>query len=381
MTSTIGEIQEPNQHLRTNIKKSFADVLGSSQIHQEQKQIGRYKGFPAVSFSVEEVISFSVPYQFALIGRFTKSRPPLEVIKKCFEKIGFKPGFSVGLLAPSLILLNFRCPSEYQQCFKRRIWKINGAEMVVSKWSPNFHPDHENPIFPVWVSLTHLPIHLQEAKALHCIARSIGNLLMMDASTSAKTRPSVARFCVELDISKELPKKIWIDNGGMDFFQDISYENIPDYCCFCRKSGHLTGKCNEKESKQQDSLSSETYKNKEIKGQPLLSKEPILKIPPCDLGPKTNLSSEPVHSPSGAAQKTNTTANSANIELENICPGNHVPTQPEVTVANGSTMITTTVDSKEVLVIEDVPNNGLAVDYPREASHFVTSNPYSNDCT
>ncbi|VFQ83783.1 unnamed protein product [Cuscuta campestris] len=167
-----------------------------------------------------------------------------------------------------------------------------------------------------------------------------------------------------------------------------------------RKSGHLTGKSNEKESKQQDSLSSEAYKNKEIKGQPLLSKEPILRKPPCDLGPKTNLSSEPVHSPSGAAQKphtnnaTNTTSKekvSANIELENICLGSHVPTQPEVTVANGSpdpcddlgssTMITTTVDSKEVLVVEDIPNNGLAVDYPREASHFVTSNPYNYDCT
>ncbi|RAL39042.1 hypothetical protein DM860_011528 [Cuscuta australis] len=39
------------------------------------------------------------------------------------------------------------------------------------------------------------------------------------------------------------------------------------------------------------------------------------------------------------------------------------------------------VDSKEVLVIEDVPNNGLDADYPGEASHFVTSNPYNNDCT
>ncbi|VFQ77310.1 unnamed protein product [Cuscuta campestris] len=290
MSTQIREERRPSvpqaEHLRPQLKKSFVEALGSSQsqIQPEQKIIGRYKGFPAVSFTSEEVISLSAPYQFALVGRFTKSRPPLQVIRRSFEKIGFKPGHTIGLLAPSLVLINFQCPLDYQRCFSKKIWNINGGELVVSKWSPNFHADLENPVFPIWVSLVHLPIHLQEAKALHCIARSIGNPLMMDASTTTKTRPSVARFCVEIDVSKELPKKIWIDNGGMGFFQDISYENVPDYCCQCRKSGHLTGNCFKNED-----ASPEQSNDKQMGVLTFVQKEPVLPTPPvlptCEAGP------------------------------------------------------------------------------------------------
>ncbi|VFQ93922.1 unnamed protein product [Cuscuta campestris] len=47
-----------------------------------------------------------------------------------------------------------------------------------------------------------------------------------------------------MDITQELPKKIWIDNGGHGFFQLVSYEDTPKYCRDCQKSGHITGKCN-----------------------------------------------------------------------------------------------------------------------------------------
>ncbi|VFR01041.1 unnamed protein product [Cuscuta campestris] len=144
--------------------------------------------------------------------------------------------------------------------------------MTLSKWSPDFHADHENPVFPVWVSLIHLPIHLHEAKALHCLARALGNPLMMDASATAKTRPSIARFCVEIDISKELTKKILIENGGMGFFQEITYENLPEFCRQCRKSGHSTRNCCGKEKRQE-----EDSNNK-------VQRDAILKTPTCDFG-------------------------------------------------------------------------------------------------
>ncbi|VFQ76154.1 unnamed protein product [Cuscuta campestris] len=279
------------------IKKTFIDILGS-QPSEAQNRIGRYRGFPAVSVTPGEVISLSIPYQFALVGRFLKSRPPLEVIRKSFEQIGFKPGFTVGLLSSSLILINFECTIDYQRCFSRRLWNINGSQMVVTKWTPSFHADSESPVFLVWVSLTHLPIHLQEAKALHSIASSIRHPLMMDASTAAKTRPSMARFCVEIDISKDLLKKIWIDNGGLGFFQPVTYENLPEFGIQCKKSGHLDGKCSTMDnlisknelsknnlSKTWCPISKHEVSNENLPKSAAVMIEPILNIP-CELGHK-----------------------------------------------------------------------------------------------
>ncbi|VFQ74605.1 unnamed protein product [Cuscuta campestris] len=233
-------------HLGEDIKKSFLEVLGSANQPERfpSKQIEKFKGFPAISFTPNEVKSLSAPYEYALVGRFNKSRPPLHIIRSCLERIGFKVNLKIGLLSQSILFLNFKCPVDYQRCFSKRVWKINGSSMIVSKWSPDFHVDIESPIFPIWTSLPHLPVHLQEARALYSIAKCLGNPIMMDSSTSAKIRPSVARFCVEMDITQELPKKIWIDNGGHGFFQPVSYEDIPKYCRDCQKSGHIAGKCN-----------------------------------------------------------------------------------------------------------------------------------------
>ncbi|VFQ84428.1 unnamed protein product [Cuscuta campestris] len=233
-------------HLGEDIKKSFLEVLGSANQPERfpSKQIEKFKGFPAISFAPNEVKSLSAPYEYALVGRFNKSRPPLHIIRSCLERIGFKVNLKIGLLSQSILFLNFKCRVDYQRCFSKRVWKINGSSMIVSKWSPDFHVDIESPIFPIWTSLPHLPVHLQEARALYSIAKCLGNPIMMDSSTSAKIRPSVARFCVEMDITQELPKKIWIDNGGHGFFQPVSYEDIPKYCRDCQKSGHTAGKCN-----------------------------------------------------------------------------------------------------------------------------------------
>ncbi|RAL53543.1 hypothetical protein DM860_015580 [Cuscuta australis] len=135
---------------------------------------------------------------------------------------------------------------DYKRCFVKRLWSIQGSSMQVFKWSSNFRCDEENPIFPVWLSLEQLPVHLHIPSALLSIANIFERPLMLDSSTSARIRPSVARFCVQLDVSKELPPKIFINNGSIGFWQPIIYEQLPEFCTACRKSGHYTAVCRDK---------------------------------------------------------------------------------------------------------------------------------------
>ncbi|VFQ66033.1 unnamed protein product [Cuscuta campestris] len=232
---------------RHDIKHSFADVIGSSPPTYLQsissKTISKHKGYPAISFTPSEIKSLSAPYEFSLVGRFPKSRPPLPVLRQVLERIGFRNSYSVGVLAPSHVLLTFSNAEDYQRCFSKRIWQIQGFPMHVFKWGPEFHCDEESPIFPVWITLEHLPIHFHDPLALHAIAKIFGTPLMLDAATSSKTRPSAARFCVELDVTKELPAKFFLDNGGKGLWQQVTYEQLPQYCVDCHKSGHSSGDC------------------------------------------------------------------------------------------------------------------------------------------
>ncbi|VFQ63940.1 unnamed protein product [Cuscuta campestris] len=65
---------------------------------------------------------------------------------------------------------------------------------------------------------------------------------MLDATTSSKSRPA-ARFCVELDVTKELLAKFFLDNGGKGLWQQVTYEQLPQYCIDCHKSSHTAREC------------------------------------------------------------------------------------------------------------------------------------------
>ncbi|XP_019161197.1 PREDICTED: uncharacterized protein LOC109157811 [Ipomoea nil] len=235
--------------------RTFADLLSSSSASPPLlRPPERFKGMPAVSFLDEDVRSFSHKFRFALIGKFAKSRPPMAEIRKAFDLIGFGGAFSLGLLDQRHILMNFDYEADFQRCWLRKSWSIKGAIMRVFKWTPDFRPEFESPIVPVWIAFEGLPAHLQDKRAIFSIANLIGSPLKVDSSTLLHNRPSVARVCVELDVSTDLTHQIWINNGSFGgFTQKVTYEFVPPYCKECRKFGHTVADCRAKtDNKRQE---------------------------------------------------------------------------------------------------------------------------------
>jgi len=228
----------------SNPSRTFADVLSSSTNEAPIRPPERYKGMPAVTFSDEDIQYFASDFKFALIGKFSKGRPSMAVLRKSFELIGFGGAFNLGLIDHRHILINFDREEDFQRCWLRKSWSIQGSIMKIFKWTPDFRPDMESPIVPVWIALEGLPAHLQKKRAMYSIANLIGSPLKVDASTLAHNRPSVSRVCVDLNVSKPIPEFIWINNGSYGgFAQPVTYEYIPPYCNFCKRFGHLIPDC------------------------------------------------------------------------------------------------------------------------------------------
>ena len=119
--------------------------------------------------------------------------------------------------------------------------------MRVFKWSSKFHVDRESSLVPVWFRLPKLPIHLFAKPCLFHIVSCLGNPLFVDAATSSFIRPNVARVCVEVDLLKSLPSRVWVDMGDGDgFCQPLIPESLPKYCGFCYRHRHEEGHCHVK---------------------------------------------------------------------------------------------------------------------------------------
>ncbi|CAH9095075.1 unnamed protein product, partial [Cuscuta epithymum] len=224
-------------------KRSFVSVLLNKEEGTLDTSYSRFKGLPAVNFSEDAVETIADRHKNALVGYFYKGRPPMNTLRRSFEMTGFKGGFHLGLLEKKHVLIRFDLEEDYIRCWNRQVWDIHGNVMRVTKWSPDFRPNVESPIVPVWLTLEGLPIHFHDKRAMFAIAGLIGKPLKLDIATTTLARPSLARVCVELDLTKEMPSKIWIQAGKTGFTQSIVYENRPHYCLSCLHLGHISSKC------------------------------------------------------------------------------------------------------------------------------------------
>ncbi|XP_027060835.1 uncharacterized protein [Coffea arabica] len=116
--------------------------------------------------------------------------------------------------------------------------------MRVFKWTIDFHVDREASLAPVWFALPKLPIHLFQKQFLFPIVECLGRPLCVDAATARGSRPSVARVCIEVDLQRVLPSRIWISFGErMGFWQHLMPEGLPKYCSHCFHQGHAIEEC------------------------------------------------------------------------------------------------------------------------------------------
>jgi hypothetical protein len=105
--------------------------------------------------------------------------------------------------------------------------------MRLFKWTPDFNTKTESAVVPVWISLPELPLHLFHKKGLFSIAKLVGTPFKVDESTANRTRPSMARICVEVDLLKPVHEEIFIGYGGTMVKQKVVYEDLPDYGSKC----------------------------------------------------------------------------------------------------------------------------------------------------
>ncbi|CAI0627580.1 unnamed protein product [Linum tenue] len=91
----------------------------------------------------------------------------------------------------------------------------------------------------VWVQLPALKVHFYHKEVLTVLGNLIGRTIKLDYHTLTRQRAKFARLAVEVDLSKPLVPRIWLD----DEWQRVEFENLPVVCFECGKIGHPTDSC------------------------------------------------------------------------------------------------------------------------------------------
>lgn len=141
------------------------------------------------------------------------------------------------------VFMDFTTDEDFNTIWKKRVIEIEGLQMWLQKWSLDFKPEEDLPIAPILVLLPQLPFHMHTWHYVKQIASAIGTPLEMDTATRGRTRPSMAKVRVEVDLLKPVLSSVWVRDEDVNsplkgFTQKIEYGGVPKYCRHCKKMGH-----------------------------------------------------------------------------------------------------------------------------------------------
>lgn len=144
-------------------------------------------------------------------------------------------------LGKGFFLLKFSAVEDRWKAILNGPTLINGQFMSLQPWKPRFNTELAltSASSPVWIKLRGLPIEFYNPEVLLKIGDSIGSFLGIDDFTHNLVKIGFARICVLVDLTKELPEYVTVD----DFNQAIVYEGDLGFCLSCGDISHSTVSC------------------------------------------------------------------------------------------------------------------------------------------
>lgn len=256
--ATISTVRNQSNHSYANVISVTPNINSAPNRPPVLARTSTHNGMPAVIFKAKDYYGvMAEECKYLIVGRFIRVRPQIEKIRSTFaEKIPLKGNPKIGVYDLHNIFIELYNKEDYNTVrFRRRI-EVDGKEMWLTKWTPDWKPEEDASYAPVWVLLPKLPMNCHKWDYIKQILAPVGIPLAIDTATRGRTRPSMAKVRVEIDLLKPQLEQVWVgledDNTGLKgFAQKNEYEAVPKYCKHCRLLGHSIVQCRFLEKKKQ----------------------------------------------------------------------------------------------------------------------------------
>ena len=147
-------------------------------------------------------------------------------------------------------------------------WNLSSGILKLFVGSENFSPNTQlKTNAQVWVRLYRLSQEYWRKKTLFAIASSVGTPICTDSVSGKpmieRTFGHYARVLVDVDLSTDLRYMVLVERKGYAFFVDLEYENLPDFCAYCKIPGHHIDICKKRNMGNTNKAQKEKNKKKD----------------------------------------------------------------------------------------------------------------------
>lgn len=132
--------------------------------------------------------------------------------------------------------------ADKNRILRRGMWNLAGVPVVITKWSPVV--EKEKPptqSIPMWVHVKGVPLKMFSWPGISYVTSPLGVPGRLHPDIAQCLNLEVAKVFVNVDLTKDLPKKLNFNVQGEEVMVEYSYPWLPKKCEKCAKWGH-TGK-------------------------------------------------------------------------------------------------------------------------------------------
>lgn len=244
-----GSVQVSSQSKEVSSPKSYANVVGSRpSLTKFDFEVSVIDGKATVAVP-DAVLDDSVPlWEDFLIGRFPSTAPHVAKIQVIVNKIWNLGDKNIKIdvygVNDTTVKFRIRNASARLRALRRGMWNICEQPMIVSRWTPIVEDAQpEIKTMPLWVVVKNVPHSMFTWPGLSFLASPVGEPKRLHPDTELVANFEEAKFFVEVDLIKELPKTYFFQVRDVEVCVEYEYPWLPQRCGICKKWGHPDEGC------------------------------------------------------------------------------------------------------------------------------------------
>lgn len=186
-------------------------------------------------------------------------------------------------------------------------WNLNPGLLKLFAWTKEFSSStQKNTSAQVWLRMHGLAQEYWRPKILFAIASSVGSPICIDENTGKnrmdRSFAHFARVQVDVDLATELKQRVLVERQGFAMYVDFEYENLPDFCSYCKVVGHHVNHCRRRahiadEENRREKITKNkapvVEKNKQVEATEIVDLDKVdLKVPENDSNTRKGVSIE-----------------------------------------------------------------------------------------
>ncbi|KAH0716637.1 hypothetical protein KY290_012824 [Solanum tuberosum] len=115
------------------------------------------QGQPAVIYDMDDFMNkLAVDCKYTLIGKFSTNMPKIDLIRKSFIlQTQLNGGVNIAHYNARHVFIDLENELDYNTVWTQQRMTIEGKLMRIQAWTPNFRPEEETPIVPIWDDEAH----------------------------------------------------------------------------------------------------------------------------------------------------------------------------------------------------------------------------------